>query len=163
MKAAILALAAVGLMLAGGCGASALGVQADLVALGGITAAESDRLIVSTRRGELEAVKNAARAECGADGCDEARATFHREALARVFSKWAPVLACRPAVVEALRGWADGIELARHAATADLGLSHALILGLRFVSAYRALVECVEEAVPDLDLPGLPSAFGGEP
>lgn len=160
-KTMILLLVAV-LLIAAGCGASALGVQADLVALGGIATAEADQVIVSTRTRELEAVKSRARGECGSTGCDETRSEFHRAALEATISTWAPVLACRGAVVQALRSWADGIDTARQANDGDLGLELLVILARRFVAAYGALVACVETAAPELDLPGLPAALGGD-
>lgn len=100
-----------------------------------------------------------ARADCGADGCDEARSAHHRAELAAAESRWAPVLACRAPVVEALRAWADGIETASQAATEGVGLALLVQLGARFLSTWTALVACVEAAAPDVDLPSLPAAL----
>jgi hypothetical protein len=143
--------------LASGCGASALGVQADLIATGGIVAAGADEVLVDARARELDQVLVDARAECGFDGCDGERSLYWRARLTALEDRWAPVLACRSPVVEALRAWADGLETAIAAETDDVGVELLLRLGRRFISAWGALERCVETAAPDLDLPGLPA------
>ncbi len=154
-------LVAVTSSVASGCGAGALGAQADLIAFGGLAAAEADEVLVGARARELDAVLERARAECSPGGCEEDRAEHHRAELARAEARWAPVLACRAPVVEALRSWLDGLETAHQAATSEVGLALLLRLGARFVAAYGALVACVEAAAPDVDLPGLPPALAG--
>lgn len=157
----LLALVMAASSVASGCGAGALGAQADLIAFGGLAAAEADEVLVGARARELDAVLERARAECSPGGCEEDRAEHHRAELARAEARWAPVLACRAPVVEALRGWLDGLETAHQAATSEVGLALLLRLGARFVAAYGALVACVEAAAPDVDLPGLPPALAG--
>lgn len=154
-------LVAVTSSVASGCGAGALGAQADLIAFGGLAAAEADEVLVGARARELDGVLERARAECSPGGCEEDRAEHHRAELARAEARWAPVLACRAPVVEALRSWLDGLETAHQAATSEVGLALLLRLGARFVAAYSALVACVEAAAPDVDLPGLPPALAG--
>lgn len=146
-------------VLTSGCSARAYGAQADLVALGGIAAAGADEVLVEARARELDAVLEQAREECSPAGCDEERAEHHRAELAAAEARWAPVLACRAPVVEALRSWADGISTALQVATDDVGIALLLRLGGRFVAAYSALVACVEAVAPDVDLPGLPPAL----
>lgn len=144
-----------------GCGASALGAQADLVAVGGIATAQADDVLVNARARDLDAIVDAARVECAPDGCDEGRSAQYRAELAATEERWAPVLACRAPVVEALRAWADGIETAHRAATDQIALDLLLALGARFVSAYGALASCLETAAPEVDLPALPSVLAG--
>jgi hypothetical protein len=142
-----------------GCGASALGAQADLVAIAGAAAADADAALVAARARELDAIVDEARTECGAAGCSEARAEEVRTRFAAAETRWAPALACRAPVVEALRAWAAGLETASAAGTPELGVALLLRLGARFVAEFRALERCVETAAPDVDLPGLPPGF----
>lgn len=152
------------LSLTSGCGASALGLQADLVAVGGIATATADGIIVRARDRELDAIVDRARVECGAEGCSEERSVAIRAELAAAESRWVPVLACRPPVVEALRSWADGIETAIRAATEALGLELVGALAERFVASYEALIGCVRANAPEVQIPSLAPALtaGGE-
>lgn len=158
----LLALALVPLLE--GCGAGALAMQADLVALGGIAAAEADEAIVAARAADLDAVVERAELSCGEGQCDEARAEAFRAELERREARWQPVMECRAPIVEALRSWADGIETAHAAGTEEIGLALLLRLGLRFLGAYAALDRCIEATGVSFDLPGLPPqlvALGG--
>jgi hypothetical protein len=147
------------------CGPSAIATQADLVAIGAIATAGADEVLIAERARALDAVVSRAEAECPS-GCDEERAEAYRVELAATEARWAPVLACRLPVVEALRSWLDGLDTARVAATESVGLALLARLGLRFAAAYSALAVCVEAAAPDADLPALPAALsalgGGE-
>jgi hypothetical protein len=138
------------------CSPSALGVQADLIATGGIAATAADEVLVDARARELEQVLVDARAECGAGGCSEERSEHWRGRLTSIEERWEPALACRAPVVEALRAWADGLETALAAETDELGLELLLRLGRRFLASYAALGRCLDGVAPDVDVPDLP-------
>lgn len=138
------------------CSPSALGLQADLIAMGGIATSEADKVVVEARARELDQVLVDARTECGEDGCDTERAVYWRARLDEIEGRWAPAMACRAPVVESLRAWADGLATAIAAETDELGLELLIRLAGRFVSTWAALERCVEAAAPDVDVPGLP-------
>lgn len=140
-----------------GCGAGALGVQADMVAVGGILAAEADAALVRARAADLEEVVTDARAECGSGDCDEERRDHWRGELAARERRWAPAMACREQVPEVLRGWGEALDTARVAQTSSVGLELLARHGGRFVLAYDAFRGCVETAAPErVDLPDPP-------
>lgn len=135
------------------CGASALSTQADLVAVGGLLAADADVVLVDARQRELDDVLERTRAECRS-GCDDARKVELRAEVASIRDRWSPVLECRAPVVEALRLWADGVEVA--AAAGDIGLELLARRALRFLTAWETLDACLGAAAPSVDLPDLP-------
>lgn len=140
-----------------GCGAGALGVQADMVAVGGILAAEADAALVRARAADLEEVVTDARAECGSGDCDEERRDHWRGELAARERRWAPAMACREQVPEVLRGWGEALDTARVAQTSSVGLELLARHGGRFVLVYDAFRGCVETAAPErVDLPDPP-------
>ncbi len=143
---------------ASGCGAGALGVQADLVAAGGILWTEADTALVQVRAHELDAVLERARGECGSDGCSEERAAHYRAELAAAEARWAPAMECRDTVPAALRSWIDGIDAARVAQSSGISLELLARLGGRFALDYVAFVACVNARAPeDPHLPPLPA------
>lgn len=158
--AAIGIVAFVGQML-GGCGASAIGAQADTIAITGAIVHEADEVIVAVRARELDAANAAARAECVPAGCDEARAAHHRAQRAAVKTKWAPVLEARDLAIEALHAWVAGLRVAEAASTDSVGLALLLRLGARVVALYGELVDLLAEVAPDVHLPGLPGELPG--
>lgn len=143
------------MLFAMGCGAGAIGAQADLIAVAGIATAGADEVLVGARARELDAIVDEARRDC-AEGCSVDEADAYRARLREAEEHWAPVLACRAPVVEALRAWLDGLETAHAAATAELGIGLLVRLGMRFVAAYGGLRVCVTTAEPDVELPALP-------
>ena len=65
-----------------GCGASAIGAQADTLAVSAAIVAEADEIVVTVRARDLDEVTRAAQAECPATGCDPARVEHYRRELA---------------------------------------------------------------------------------
>lgn len=143
--------------LTSGCGASALAVQADTAAAAGTVWTEADTALLRLRAAELDGILEEARDECGPDGCTPEQAERFRARLQAAEEAWAPVLACRAPVPEALRAWVDAVELAHTAATEELGLAHAAAGGARFVLVYQSFAHCIEAARPGTDVPMLPS------
>jgi len=144
-----------------GCGAGALGAQADTIAVAGATFAEADAILVRARAQDLDAVVDAAREECGENGCTPERQDFYRLELERRTGLWAPALACRDPIPIAMREWVDALRTAQAAATEGLGVALLMQHGVRFLELYTALVGCIEAVVPSLDLPSF-SLGGGQ-
>jgi len=139
-----------------GCGASAIGAQADTIAVAGAIVAEADEIVVTVRARDLDEITRAAQAECVPGGCDETRSEHYRDTLAERERTWAPVLAARDLVVEALRAWLDGLSVAQIASSESIGLGLLLRLAARVASAYGTLVDVLATIAPDVHLPGLP-------
>lgn len=162
---AALALLAAGLVTASmyctGCSPSALALQADGIAVTGRVLAQADIVIVDARARDLDRMLEAARVECGADGCEDARADeLVRTYDARV-AAWAPARECAAPVRQGLNAWLDAIELASLAAHQELSWQHAVAEAARVVLLYDRFRVCVA-AVGDaldlaLDLPELPA------
>lgn len=150
----------VGLVLAAGCGASAIGAQADMIAVTGAIVHEADEVIVTVRARKLEAVVERAVAECQA-GCDEARRERDRLEMQAIEERWAPVRAAHALVVDALHAWVEGLEVARAAHTESVGIALLLRLAARVAALYGDLVDLLAEVAPDVHLPGLPGELGG--
>ena len=141
-----------------GCSPSALGLQADLVAGGGIVWAEADATLVRIRARHLDSIVEAAREECGDGECTPERQEHWRAELAAAEQRWAPALECRATVPAALHSWIDGIETAHVAQTEKVGLQLMGRLGARFAIDYATFVQCVNAHAPvdDPHLPELP-------
>lgn len=152
------ALGALGLLgaLSQGCGASALAVQADLVAMGGIAASEAEEVLLAAYEREKETVKGRARAECGEGSCSPETQALHAARLEAVVLDWRPTLACREPVVQILHGWADAIDTALAGSDEDIGLGLVALWARRFITAWTAFDQCIDAAVPNVELPGLP-------
>lgn len=131
------------------CSSGAIGVQADMIAIGGILAAEADAVLVRVRAADLEEVLEQARAECGSRGCAEDRVEHYRAELARREAAWEPAMECRATVPQALRSWQEGLETAHTARTSDVGVQLLVRHGGRFVIVYAAFQSCVARAAPD--------------
>jgi hypothetical protein len=144
-----------------GCGAGALGAQADAVAIAAATFAEADTIIVRARAADLDAIVDEARETCRPNGCNEEQAQGFRLRLNERTAHWAPVLACRESVPEALRAWIDAIELAHIAQTAEIGFANVLAAAARASTIYAAAVTCAVAIDPALELPAL-SLGGGQ-
>lgn len=143
---------------AAGCGAGAIGTQADMVAFGGIALAEADQVLVTARAADLDRVVDAARADCADGDCDR---EAYRARLAAEEARWAPAMACRAPAVEALRAWLDGLDTASRASENVAALLMAR-LAARFTVAYSVLAQCVDAVqgpgIPDLPPPLRPEA-----
>jgi hypothetical protein len=133
-----------------GCGASALSVQADLVALGGIAVAEADEALTTARAAELDRIVDQAEHDCADRDCD---LPGYQASYQAVVERWDPILACRLAPVEALRSWTAGLETAALASD-SVAERLLLTLGGRFLVSYDALRVCLEPV--SLPLPALP-------
>jgi hypothetical protein len=154
----LLAIVIVIVLNSAGCGAGAIGTQADMVAFGGIALAEADQVLVTARAADLDGIVDAARADCADGDCDR---EAYRARLAAEEARWEPAMACRAPAVEALRAWLDGLDTASRASENVAALLMAR-LAARFTVAYSVLAQCVDAvqgpSIPDLLPPLRPEA-----
>jgi hypothetical protein len=158
--AAIGTVALLGQVLSG-CGASAIGAQADTIAVTYSVAHEVDEVLVTVRARDLDEALAASRAECGAGGCSQERAAHYRAELVEREQKWAPAMAARNHLFDALDEWIEGLRIAVAAHTESFGLALLIRLGALVVAAYGTLVDVLATIAPGVHLPGLPGELGG--
>jgi len=152
---AVVALPMLAAALLSGCGAAALHAQVDGVQVAGIVWEEADQTIVRSRARHLDSIVGEANEVC-ANGCTDQERDVFRARLRAAEERWAPAMACRAPVPEALRTWLDGIDTARRIESDEVRLRWLVALASRVALEYEALRACIERAAPEVDLPELP-------